>query len=208
MAFELPRTTPGLVRAYVVQDPDEERATVVYARNPMEARRLGHCVDDVGAMNDEDELLVERAEYLDDLRGRSLIEVQLAHGWWFGCGYCERRVSYDEDEDGAFEPHIRGDDVYCSGWCAGAEAVRHVDQRIRTWEALEWATARFAGARIESVWPTTFGFEDRSQLVATVHLRVPPRFEFQFAVQRGQTMMVTEAAAAEWHAYQAAKEAS
>src|SRR3990170_4404200 len=80
-------------RAWKVSSLDEERADIVYARNPFEAAREGACALDLCA----DEVTVERDPDFDHLRGRSLWQAQLEDGWWFGCHAprCERRVSLE-----------------------------------------------------------------------------------------------------------------
>jgi hypothetical protein len=146
-------------RAYVVSDAGEESATVVYARNPMEARRIGHCQDDVGSMDHELDLHVHRAPEFDDLGGKGLCEVQLANGWWFTCWHCGSRVTteprYDHDTDRKIElePVIFGERVYCSPWCHGAHAAVHVERRAIAWTAIAATVQRFPGCRVVDVVP-------------------------------------------------------
>jgi hypothetical protein len=211
--------------AWIVRDSDEEHAEVVAARNVMEARRLG--ADEVN--NGEFEsCTAERAPEYDALLGDSdaLRYKQLEDGWWFGCNYADcgnERVSYDcddYDEGGKLvepDPFVRHGDVYCSAWCAGAEAVRHVDKRIRIWEAIEWAVATFPGASIDDVWPDTFEWREAgkpgeprvssNRIVATVWLFVPQQFKIRFGWQVGQAEQDMDAvAAAEWNEYRAWRE--
>lgn len=102
-------------RSFVVSEPMEERCEVVYARNAMEARRLGHGVNDLGSMDDETDLLVRRAPEFDDLRGTTVVQVQLDTGWVFWCGPCGKEgITADNAVvvDGL---------VYCSLDCAAGE---------------------------------------------------------------------------------------
>ena len=145
------------VRAYVVKDYDEDRAEVVFARSEGEAREYASTEFEVN--------LVERAEEFDAFYGdiEALRKAQLALGWWFTCGYCncESQVSDDPDEEYDAEtghvishdcPVVIGADVYCNGWCAGAEAARHVERRALKWAALEAFVEKFPGAEVDEVW--------------------------------------------------------
>jgi hypothetical protein len=138
--------------AWIVSERD--RSEVVWARNAMEARRLG--ASELGHMLDEESYEYRRAPEFDGFTGNieELRRAQLAAGWWFDCAWCDcgRRVSEDEGDDGEpCEPVVRGDAVYCSEWHAGAEVVRHVERRIRIWEAIAAAVERFPGATIHYV---------------------------------------------------------
>lgn len=105
-------------RAFVVSEPDEERAVVVWARTAIEARREAHGVDDLGCMNDEHELRVRRAPEFDDLDGQPLRQRQLEAGWWFECNECYQTVC---EETGI----VVNGDVYCKD-CK--EHTPHEDQ--------------------------------------------------------------------------------
>jgi hypothetical protein len=161
-----------LARSYVVSDPSEEAEVVVYARNPMEARRLGSH-HDIGSMCHETELYVRRAPEFDDLDGKSLPEAQLKRGWWFTCWHCGSRVTaeprYDHDADREIEldPVISGTRVYCSPWCHGARAATHVERRAVAWATIAEVVQRFPGCRVVDVVP---------QGLPTPHARVtlPP----------------------------------
>lgn len=200
----------GCPRAFIVREPEEGHCEVVYARNAMEARRIGAPEFD-GA--EEEYLEVERAPEFDDLQGRSMREVQLEHGWWFECTHCSRRVDeyaewYDVDtgETVELEPTVRGNAVYCSPWCVGAERVRTVERRIRTWDAIEWAVQRFPGCRILMVNPNSYArthdWNDR-RLIPTVTMTLPPKHKGEFEVQRECGAWVRPIDMDEWNAYQA-----
>lgn len=167
-------------KAFVVSEPDEDRATVVWARNSVEARRLGHYQDDIGTSADETELHVRRAPEFDQLNPHLPFRIQqLQAGWWFECWHCERRINVDdfievEDEhapDGGyeypFEPVDDGRGIYCNGWCAAADAVGHVERRIRMWEAIERAVERFPTAVIHSYSDCWRGAGDRKRGMIT-----------------------------------------
>ena len=205
--------------AWKVSDSDEEHAEIIAARNIMEARRLGADIVNNGEF---ESCTAEREPDYDDVLGDAdaLAYKQLANGWWFGCNYCDcknEHVSYDteEDDDGepiAQDPFVRHGDVYCSAWCAGAEAVRHVERRIKIWEALEWAVGMFPGARIDSVWPDTFawaGAKSTNRIVATVWIYVPPQFgPDRFGWQVGQDEQdMSEHSATVWNEYRAWRDA-
>lgn len=194
-------------RAYVVTDSCEERSTVVYARNPMEARRLGHYQEDVGAMDYEEELYVRRAPEFDDLRGKSLLRAQLDAGWWFECGYCQAHVSEDEvrydpedvEREFEIEPTIRGHYVYCSPWCAGADAAGYVDRRARKWESIRWAVECFPGCRVERVWVATVNRQGR--FTPQVEITLPPDHGVLLEVRRDPEPLGYESTCPEWEAY-------
>lgn len=194
--------------AYVVEYDGgyDDRSEVVFARNPMEARRLG--ANELDA--EEESCTFRRAPEFDGCASHDeLRQAQLDAGWWFTCGYCERHVAVgdtyfageNEDEEYEFEPVLWGD-VYCNGWHAGADAVDHVVRRIRSWEGAEAAIERFPGAVIERVNPNTFHHERRNELVATVEFRVPPEFQFVFWWQVGDNSLTMSALAQqEWSGY-------
>jgi len=139
---------------------------------------------------DPDEIEIRRAPEFDACWGKTystLLEAMLANGWSFtGCAYyhCQRPIGDDEDyadDDGENgycpdrEPVVRGTHVFCSEWCAGADAVWHVERRIQSWEFAEQVIAalgpdievtsadgyttagpavhfRFPGAKYEAGW--------------------------------------------------------
>ena len=141
--------------AWVISESYGEHSEVVFARNAMEARRLGAV--ELGGWDSEESYDYRRASEFDGCSSmQELREAQLAAGWWFGCGWAdcsEDRCSEDgEDDDGnPLEPAVRDEHVYCNEWHAGAEAVRHVERRIRIWEAVEATCAKFPGAEILTV---------------------------------------------------------
>lgn len=178
----------------------EEHAEVVFARNQMEARRLGAAELEY----DEEYCEAERAPEFDACSGwQELREAQLAAGWWFGCAWCDcgaERVCDDED----FEPFVNGRDVYCNEWHAGAEAVRHVERRIRIWTAIEATLAKFPGVKIEHVSPDA-GWTDSPNRRGIVDFRLPndPTARLSWGVGDA-TIRVCEAYMAAFNEYRAA----
>lgn len=165
------------MKAYAVQDDDEGQGDVVFARNPMEARRLFSEQSGV----EQTSLHARRTPEFDDVEDIDELRwAQLVHGWWFTCGYCDARVEFSEEDTAGTEldVEVRGEHVYCNGWHAGAAAVRQVDRRIKTWEAIEKAEAAFPGAVIDEVNL----YRDQ----ARVWLRIPPLFEGQMIWVEGE----------------------
>jgi hypothetical protein len=134
---------------------------------------------------------------------------QLDRGWWFTCGHCERHVDQDgtryvgeADYEYPFDPVIRGRDVYCDGWCAGAEAVAHVERRIQKWTVVEAAMEKFPGAVICDVSANTYHMTRRNEIVPTVRFQVPPRYHATFTWQLGdETLLMNECVLEEWNEY-------
>lgn len=196
-----------LVKAFAAQDDYEGHGEVVFARNAMEARRLA-----AAELNqDEEALTVRRAPEFDTCRDLDeLRAAQLDHGWWFTCAYCGDQVSQDgtafeaDDYEYPFEPVTRWGDVYCHGWCAGAEAVAHVERRVQKWTVVEAAMERFPGAVICDVSAITYHMQRRNEIVPTVRFQVPPRYDATFTWQLGdETLLMNEYVLEEWNEYRA-----
>ena len=135
---------PSPIGAYVVTSPDEEQSCIVYARNAMEARRIG-----ASEWNDEHECGVERRPELDEgYDTRMLLDL----GWYFECGGCYDRCTCDS-------PHlvVRDEVAYCSAACCIKELQRQRREREFTWKGIELVTQRAPGARIERLYMNVNG---------------------------------------------------
>ena len=147
---------PNPIGAYVVTSPDEEHSVIVYARNPMEARRIGACEVDSFGGGDECYCGVERRPELDEgYDTRMLLEL----GWHFECGGCYNRCTEDSEH-----LVVRDDVAYCSAECCIRELKRQREERAAIWRGLELITELAPGARIERLYLNVAG-----EVVAEVH---------------------------------------
>ena len=86
-------------RAWCVRDTYEESCVIVWARTIWEARQLGNRELDEGLSDWElYQLPAEPAPEFDDLKGKTLKQLQWATDWWFHCDDCGReRVMKPDD---------------------------------------------------------------------------------------------------------------
>jgi hypothetical protein len=132
----------GKVGAYVVTSYDGESAVIVYARNPMEARRLGN--NELGNADDERHAEVERTpEWDDGYSTRDLLDA----GWHWECYGCLKRCF-------GSDPHVvvRDDRVFCSATCCIAALKKERAARERLWAALERAVEKLPGVEIHNIF--------------------------------------------------------
>lgn len=143
----------------VWDDYDEDgRMVVVHADTRGKAKRLGAGQLDCSEWTS---LNATREPGFDGLHGDDLIRAQLRAGWWFGCAayHCQKVVrDYSDDEENFVARYVvRRGNVYCSSECCIAELRRKVHERVKTWKALELATARWPGDPIHHVYENTSG---------------------------------------------------
>lgn len=100
-------------KAWVVKDTEEGYACVVWARNPLEAKRLGlYELDDNWWYGEGERYRIERAKQFDNATKETLKELQWKNGWWFECESCgNERIT---NEGGIFIKETQT--VYC-GLC-------------------------------------------------------------------------------------------
>ena len=139
--------TCGSWLAYKVETFDSERAVIVYARNPMEARRLG--AEKLECHYEERECSVERTpEWDDGYDTRALLDA----GWHWECGSCYR-YCYGEDTHVV----VRDDVAYCSACCCITELKRQRARREQEWRGIELVTRLAPGVEIRSLFLNVAG---------------------------------------------------
>jgi hypothetical protein len=122
----VPDPKPKARRAYQASAMDSDHGcAIVWAETPGKARMLAASELDV-QFTEIDEL--KRVPELDNFTG-DLMAWQIAHGWSWPCGLCERSV-YGESEG-----VVRVDDeLFCNQEHANKAAVRHEERRNRNAE--------------------------------------------------------------------------
>jgi hypothetical protein len=145
------------LQAFEVKDNYEGNATVVFCTNGAAARREG--ASELGVEWTEVEHCLRKPEFDQYAPGPVSPLVLIAHGWWFECSHCGRRVTSDmsdeinEGEDPEnLVPRLDGrSGVFCSDSCG---CLDHMDQRGREEAAdalREVFEAKFPGAKIADV---------------------------------------------------------
>ena len=153
------------------RDYDEPGEVVVFARNAMEARRLG--VDELrndGVDAEFDAVGAERAEAFDKYApGPMTCRTYLAEGWHWSCSECEDMVTEDgcdecdarlEEAEPCVEgspcerlhPVIREHEVFCNSTCAertDAERARRANLKAKMRAEFE---RRWPGATHATYW--------------------------------------------------------
>lgn len=172
------------LKAYAVTDGYEGYGGIVFAKRSVEARRIG--AGDLGIDFDEVESC-RRQPDLDQYAPGPVPPLDLiAHGWWFECVHCGRRVSNNMDDeildDGLnpadFVPRPAGKNaVFCG---VGCECADHMKQRGRdeAEEALiEVFEAKFSGATLTGIHvydgPQLLPPEDRGGIRYAVYFTFP-----------------------------------
>lgn len=154
MTFSMAQAT---LRAFVVTEPQEGHAVVIFSRHAVVARREG--ANDL----DTEFQCVEcrRAPALDEYApGPVSPLVLLDHGWWFECVGCNVRITADledEDADGnpiGFDPVDAGSgSLYCSPTCEADDLAERAETKRRQISAIaqltEEACRRWRGILIE-----------------------------------------------------------
>lgn len=108
------------LKAYIVQETDEMTGGVVYAEDETEAERAAR---DEHGWEDEEEIVVERAEWADRYAPGPCPLTELYHlGWWFKCDECGRRMQIDDSP--CDSPVGSGSSIYCSMYCRNQCKVR------------------------------------------------------------------------------------
>lgn len=135
------------IGAYVVTGYDGEHSAIVYARNPMEARRLGN--NEIGNGDDERFCEVVRSpEWDDGYDTRALLDA----GWHWECGSCYKPCWGDD-----LHVLVRDDVAYCSIACCIKSLRKEREERATIWQGLESIARRAPGARVERIYQNIFG---------------------------------------------------
>ena len=151
--------------AYKVSDEwGDSGSIIVWARNPMEAKRVGASRFD----KEYDEVECERFPKLDGFTG-DLLAWLIADGWYFPCQRCEERYP----KDGGAYVISENDTVYCSEECRALDEAYWAKK-----EAVEKEFQRFAEVKY-------FGLDVRVSYVNVVgdayvqaRVRGTSRFEY------------------------------
>lgn len=117
--------------AYMVSDGDE-RATVVFARSPAAARRVGGREIDL----DWDEVnSCQRAREFDCFAPGPVPKLALIEsGWWFECHGCARPIRFEPYDDGVTDVSSEnvvedGQSIYCSEICKADSGARDAEAK-------------------------------------------------------------------------------
>jgi hypothetical protein len=139
------------LKAYEVRDNYEGHRVIRFATNNATARREGACELEIEW---EDVESCRRAPQFDEYAPGTVPPLTLiAHGWWFDCRGCGRRISDDSylDDDGLDEDERtpvedEKHNVYCSAACCATEQAKtRANQEARA-ALLELFEAKFPGA--------------------------------------------------------------
>jgi hypothetical protein len=138
--------------AYEVQDDYEGHVCIVFETNSAAARRNG-----AAELNTEWKNIdrCRRVQEFDQFApGPVPPRELLAHGWWFECVGCGRKVTecdsqaeLDEDEGLApLAPCFDGAAVYCEPACRAEEWAKRRQNKAARAALIEWVFARFPDA--------------------------------------------------------------
>lgn len=169
------------LKAYQVHDGDEGWA-IVFATNSATARRMG--ANEIDCTWEEVDFCRRAPQWDQYAPGPVPPLARIAHGWWYECAHCGRRVSEDLEQevkdDGLnpadFEIVEAGHIVYCSHSCQAIENAQHRQRKVAEVALIEAFEARFTGASIISVHVASHQLEGRNRFghaQATVVYRFP-----------------------------------
>lgn len=147
--MEQPTSTSPLL-AYVASDEDESH--IVFARNLMEARRLG------------DDLPIQRAPELDEYAAAGKVPAEdllEKFGWRFECYHCSAKLDRDREvcneETGDLREDLDyvyvGNYVYCCPACVLKEAAEIANRKTTSDALRAGAIARFPGIATKLTCP-------------------------------------------------------
>ena len=114
------------IKAYAVQEQDEQTGGIVFARGPAHARLLGSSIFGSG---EKDWGEATRAPWADEFRHTDVpASAMFEAGWYFECSGCGQRIAEgEEDDDGHEIPfNIIGNQhcAYCTPECANKSHLR------------------------------------------------------------------------------------
>lgn len=101
------------MKAWIVTQPDEESAVVVFEETRGKARATG--MSDLGSGDEYLEYSVKRSPYFDRFAEQGFVPLldKLNCGWWCTCNgaKCCKRIDQEDIDSG--RAVIIGDDAYC-----------------------------------------------------------------------------------------------
>lgn len=140
------------LKAYAVQEEDENTGGIVFAKSNAQARREGSQAFGDGDFNWG---RARRAPWADPYApGPVPPLVMIDHGWWFHCLGCDRRVTddsfgYEDDYEIGPERAVEvGNCVYCSPEC---KCTHELNRALR--ERAEASAVSRARANIKRMFP-------------------------------------------------------
>ncbi|HDN9784871.1 TPA: hypothetical protein P2N00_000509 [Aeromonas salmonicida] len=148
-------TTVRPVKAYSVQDG--EHGAIVFATSGIAARRMG-----ANELNTDFEAIesCRRVQWADEYASVGAVPplVMIAHGWWFECSHCYRKVCddschYDKEsgQEIMHEPVADGDCIYCTPACRDAEIKERAEREAKKEAAKQTAEQQFPGVEVKWV---------------------------------------------------------
>lgn len=143
------------LKAYSVQD--DEHGEVVFATSGIAARRIG-----ANQLNTDFECIesCRRLPWADKYAsaGRVPSLELIAHGWWFECSHCYRKVCedschYDKEsgQEVMHQPVEEGDCIYCTPACRDAELKARAEAKARKEATIKLVTDKFPGVEVKWV---------------------------------------------------------
>lgn len=140
---------PRHKKAYIVRESSEGHATVVFEPDGATARRVGAASMNLSF---EDADSCKRAPEFDEYAGAGAVPplVLLAHGWWFMCDHCSKRI--DNSTIGAdgeeLIPVADDDSLYCNSahMMASWRDLRDYEDRMNA--VVEACSLKFYGLPI------------------------------------------------------------
>jgi hypothetical protein len=141
------------LKAYMVSEPDEGHACVVFAVSGARARQTG--ASELGTDWDGIEFCRRAPEFDAYAPGPVPQRALYDAGWWFECGHCEQRVHQEEEHKGradaegndadpeSFGFFERGRRVYCCRACMAQEDAEQRDRAAREAALVELVLAKY-----------------------------------------------------------------
>lgn len=127
--------------AYKVSDEwGDSGSIIVWARNPMEAKRVGSSRFD----KEYDEVECERFPKLDGFVG-DLLGFLIDDGWYFPCQKCEDRYP----KDGGAYVRGEGDLIYCSEACRDSFEAYWAKKKALEKEFQRFAEVKYFGLDVK-----------------------------------------------------------
>lgn len=123
--------------AYKISDEwGDSGCVIVWARNPMEAKRVGSSHFD----KEYDEVECEREPRLDGFQG-DLLGWLIDDGWYFPCQKCEAR----DPKDGGAYVRSESDAIYCSVECRDSFEAYWAKKKALEKEFQRFAEVKYFG---------------------------------------------------------------